>query len=46
MVAEGNKEVKKKRDGEGVNGIDEEELHDSCTGVDTLGPEAGEAINP
>jgi hypothetical protein len=28
MVAEDNKEVKKKRDGKGVNCIDEEELHD------------------
>jgi len=28
MVAEDNKEVKKKRDGKGVNCIDEEEWHD------------------
>lgn len=28
MVAEDNKEKKKKRDGKGVNRIDEEELHD------------------
>ena len=28
MVAENNKEVKKKKDGEGVNCIYEEELHD------------------
>jgi hypothetical protein len=28
MVAEDNKEIKKKRDGKGVNRIDEEDLHD------------------
>ena len=30
MVAEDNKEVKEKRDGKGVNRIDEEELHDKA----------------
>jgi hypothetical protein len=35
MVAEYNKEVKKKRNGKGVNRIDEGKLHDSpeCFGV-------------
>jgi hypothetical protein len=35
MVAEDNEEVKKKRDGNGINRIDEEELHDrtGCFGA-------------
>lgn len=37
MVAEDNKEIKKKRDGKGINRIDEEELHDR-TGLTASGP--------
>jgi hypothetical protein len=47
MVAEDNNKVKKKRDGKGVNCIDEEELHDRShrTGCFGAGGKLHEVLN-
>ena len=44
MVAEDNKEIKKKGDGKAVNGVDEKELHDRDTGCSQRNNESRELI--